>query len=205
MGRSEFPDKTRKFPRSQGISAQLDSGRRRLARTAAAATLGCRPGESRDPSRSRPVVCRRVSQPRRAIGLKSSCLQLYFGTRIQAAQRLGPDPFSPRAREAGGPPGAHGTHDSQTHHCQHRPDDLDRAKQFYGDILGLRTAMDLGRILTFAAESLAAPQISIAREGGSGTPVPNIAIEVDNLADVHRRVLAAGLQIEYGRKPSRGG
>ena len=81
-------------------------------------------------------------------------------------------------------------------------DDLDRAKQFYEDILGLRPAMDLGWILTFAAERSAAPQISIAKEGGSGTPVPDISpdisIEVDNLPDVHQRVLAAGLQIEYG-------
>ena len=76
---------------------------------------------------------------------------------------------------------------------------LDRARQFYVDVLGLRVAMDLGWIVTFAAESAAAaPQISVAKEGGSGTPVPDISIEVDDLGEVHRRVLAAGFPVEYG-------
>jgi catechol 2,3-dioxygenase-like lactoylglutathione lyase family enzyme len=77
-------------------------------------------------------------------------------------------------------------------------DDLHRAKKFYADILGLEVAMDLGWILTFAADGAAAPQISIAKEGGSGTPVPDISIEVDNFAEVHQRVLAAGFRVEYG-------
>ena len=77
-------------------------------------------------------------------------------------------------------------------------DDLDNAKKFYADILGLEVAMDLGWILTFAGDGAAAPQISIAKEGGSGTPVPDVSIEVDNLTEVHQRVLAAGFQVEYG-------
>ena len=77
-------------------------------------------------------------------------------------------------------------------------DDLDRAKKFYADILGLEVAMDLGWILTFAADGAAAPQISVAKEGGSGTPVPDISIEVDNITEVHQRVLAAGFRVEYG-------
>ena len=77
-------------------------------------------------------------------------------------------------------------------------DDLDRGKKFYADILGLEVAMDLGWILTFAADGAAAPQISIAKEGGSGTPVPDISIEVDNITEVHQRVLAAGFRVEYG-------
>jgi catechol 2,3-dioxygenase-like lactoylglutathione lyase family enzyme len=75
---------------------------------------------------------------------------------------------------------------------------LNDAKGFYGDILGLRVVMDQGWILTFAAEGRASPQINVATEGGSGTPVPDLPIEVDDLEDVHRRVLAAGLPIEYG-------
>jgi catechol 2,3-dioxygenase-like lactoylglutathione lyase family enzyme len=72
------------------------------------------------------------------------------------------------------------------------------AKAFYGDVLGLNLVMDHGWIVTFAAQAHAAPQISFATEGGSGTPVPDISIEVDNLDEVHRRLLAAGLTIEYG-------
>ena len=75
---------------------------------------------------------------------------------------------------------------------------IDAAKRFYTDVLGLRVVMDLGWILTFAGEGNAAPQISIATEGGSGTPVPDISIEVDNLEEVRQRVAAAGLRIEYG-------
>jgi catechol 2,3-dioxygenase-like lactoylglutathione lyase family enzyme len=58
--------------------------------------------------------------------------------------------------------------------------------------------MDFGCILTFAAGEAAAPQISIATEGGSGTPVPDLSIEVDNLDEVYQRALAAGSSIEYG-------
>jgi catechol 2,3-dioxygenase-like lactoylglutathione lyase family enzyme len=82
---------------------------------------------------------------------------------------------------------------------------VDHAKRFYADVLGLHVVMDHGWILTFAGEGNAAPQISIATEGGSGTPVPDLSIEVDNLEEVHQRVLAAGLPIEYGPKSERWG
>jgi catechol 2,3-dioxygenase-like lactoylglutathione lyase family enzyme len=35
-------------------------------------------------------------------------------------------------------------------------------------------------------------------EGGSGTPVPDISIEVDDLSDVDRRMQEARFEIEYG-------
>jgi len=72
------------------------------------------------------------------------------------------------------------------------------AKAFYGDALGMNIVMNLGWIMTFAAEGSMAPQISVASEGGSGTPVPDLSIEVDDLSDVHRRMQAAGFTIEYG-------
>jgi catechol 2,3-dioxygenase-like lactoylglutathione lyase family enzyme len=74
------------------------------------------------------------------------------------------------------------------------------AKVFYGNILGLNVVMDHGWIVTFAADAQAAPQVSIATEGGSGTPVPDLSVEVDNLDEVHQRLIAAGLTIEYGPK-----
>jgi catechol 2,3-dioxygenase-like lactoylglutathione lyase family enzyme len=77
---------------------------------------------------------------------------------------------------------------------------VEDAKAFYGGILGLNLVMDHGWIVTFAADAQAPPQISVAREGGAGTPVPDISIEVDNLDEVHRRLLAAGAPIEYGPK-----
>ena len=76
--------------------------------------------------------------------------------------------------------------------------ELDAAKTFYGDALGMNIVMNLGWIMTFTAEGSMAPQISVATEGGSGTTVPDLSIEVDNLSDVHRRMQAAGFEIEYG-------
>jgi catechol 2,3-dioxygenase-like lactoylglutathione lyase family enzyme len=75
---------------------------------------------------------------------------------------------------------------------------IEAAKRFYGDILGMEVVMDLGWIVTLAGQGNAAPQISIAREGGSGTPVPDLSIEVDDLDETYKRVLAEGLAVEYG-------
>lgn len=73
------------------------------------------------------------------------------------------------------------------------------ARAFYCDILGLEAVMDQGWILTLAATpTLARPQVSIASAGGSGTAVPDLSIEVDNLEEVRQRIETAGLGIEYG-------
>ena len=76
--------------------------------------------------------------------------------------------------------------------------DVSKARQFYVDILGLEIAMDLGWIATFESSGKMVPQISVAAEGGSGTAVPDISVEVDDLDEALRRVRAAGLVIEYG-------
>jgi len=76
--------------------------------------------------------------------------------------------------------------------------DVAKAREFYVDILGLDVVMDLGWITTFASTERMAPQISIASEGGSGTAVPDISVEVDDLDEVLRRVRTSGLTIEYG-------
>lgn len=75
---------------------------------------------------------------------------------------------------------------------------MDIAKSFYGAVLGMTVAMDHGWIITFAGTGQAMPQISFATEGGSGTPVPDLSIEVDDLAGVHLRVVDAGYVLEYG-------
>ncbi|HWX50229.1 MAG TPA: VOC family protein [Roseomonas sp.] len=72
------------------------------------------------------------------------------------------------------------------------------AKAFYGEILGMTVVMDHGWLVTFSDAGHTTPQVSFAREGGSGTPVPDLSIEVDNLGEIHRRLLAAGFAIEYG-------
>jgi len=76
--------------------------------------------------------------------------------------------------------------------------DMEAARGFYGDILGMEVAMDMGWIVTFATGAPTTPQLSIMREGGSGTPVPDISIEVDDVDDIHARMLEAGIAIAYG-------
>jgi catechol 2,3-dioxygenase-like lactoylglutathione lyase family enzyme len=75
---------------------------------------------------------------------------------------------------------------------------FDTIKAFYCEILGMNIVMNLGWIITLATDTLSTQQLSFAHEGGSGTPVPDLSIEVDNLDEVHGRVLDAGLPIEYG-------
>jgi len=69
---------------------------------------------------------------------------------------------------------------------------------FYGDILKLELAMDMGWIVTFTGGTQSAPQISFMSEGGSGTSVPDISIEVDDFEAVLVRIKDAGITIEYG-------
>lgn len=73
-----------------------------------------------------------------------------------------------------------------------------QAQAFYGDLLGMDLVMDHGWIVTFASTAATTPQVSIASQGGSDTPVPDLSIEVDNLDQVHGRMLAASISIEYG-------
>lgn len=72
------------------------------------------------------------------------------------------------------------------------------AKAFYQEIFDLEVVMDQGWILTFASTRTTTPQLSVASQGGSHTPVPDLSIEVDNFAEVLQRVQARKLPIEYG-------
>ncbi|UXS32034.1 glyoxalase [Agrobacterium tumefaciens] len=76
--------------------------------------------------------------------------------------------------------------------------DLTKAGVFYRDILGMTVAMDHGWIVTYASPREAMVQISFASEGGSGTAVPDLSIEIDNFDEVHAKILKAELPIEYG-------
>jgi catechol 2,3-dioxygenase-like lactoylglutathione lyase family enzyme len=76
--------------------------------------------------------------------------------------------------------------------------DVAAAKRFYHDVLGLDVMMDLGWIATYGADQQLAVQVSIASEGGSGTPVPDLSIEVDDVAAALDAVRAGGFPTEYG-------
>jgi catechol 2,3-dioxygenase-like lactoylglutathione lyase family enzyme len=76
--------------------------------------------------------------------------------------------------------------------------DVGKASAFYGEILGLDVLMDLGWITTYGSSAKMAIQVSMMSEGGSGTAVPDMSIEVDNLEEALMRVRKAGIAIEYG-------
>lgn len=71
------------------------------------------------------------------------------------------------------------------------------ARTFYEELLDLKIVMDHGWILTFASDATCRPEISVASEGGSGTPLPALSIEVDNVDVIYQRVKTAGLEIPY--------
>lgn len=76
--------------------------------------------------------------------------------------------------------------------------DLRKADAFYKGIFGLELIMDHGWIRTYGSKAKMTVQISFASEGGSGTPVPDLSIEVDDLDVALKRVKEAKIPVEYG-------
>lgn len=76
--------------------------------------------------------------------------------------------------------------------------DIAKADAFYRDVLGMAPIMDHGWIRTYGSGSKMTVQVSFATEGGSGTPVPDLSIEVDDLEAALRRVKRAAIPVEYG-------
>lgn len=76
--------------------------------------------------------------------------------------------------------------------------DVAAAQRFYREALELDIVMDHGWIVTYGAGEQMPIQISFATEGGSGTPVPDLSIEVDELEVVYKRMQEAGFHITYG-------
>ncbi len=74
---------------------------------------------------------------------------------------------------------------------------VDEVQKFYADLFDLKVVMDFGWIVTLASDEVAPTQISIASEGGSGTPVPDLSIEVDDVDDVYQRAKRLGHDIAY--------
>ena len=77
-------------------------------------------------------------------------------------------------------------------------EDVAKAKRFYRDILGLDVLMDHGWLVTYGSAEKMTVQVGIATEGGSGTPVPDLSIEVDDVEEALARIKKAKIKIEYG-------
>ncbi|WP_139997434.1 VOC family protein [Paenibacillus paridis] len=76
--------------------------------------------------------------------------------------------------------------------------DLDAAKCFYQDVLGLDVMMDHGWIKTYGLNEEMSIQISFASQGGSDAPTPDLSIEVDDVDAAFEGMKKAGFLIEYG-------
>jgi len=75
--------------------------------------------------------------------------------------------------------------------------DTQLAKSFYGELLGLEVVMDMGWIATYSSGETMSTQISFASEGGSGTLVPELSIDVDNVDEIYSRAKTLGFEIVY--------
>jgi catechol 2,3-dioxygenase-like lactoylglutathione lyase family enzyme len=76
--------------------------------------------------------------------------------------------------------------------------DVDKAGAFYEKVLGLEVLMDLGWIRTYGSSSKMTLQLSVMSEGGSGTAIPDMSIEVDDVDEALMRIRRAGIAVEYG-------
>nr|WP_314499477.1 VOC family protein [uncultured Chryseobacterium sp.] len=76
--------------------------------------------------------------------------------------------------------------------------DTAAAELFYREILGLHVLMDHGWIRTYGSDEKMDLQVSFATEGGSGTEVPDLSIEVNDVNLVYNRMKEAGFPVEYG-------
>ena len=74
---------------------------------------------------------------------------------------------------------------------------VEDVKAFYLAVFDLDVVMDHGWIATLASGETAKVQVSIASEGGSGTDVPDLSIEVDDVDAVHDRAVRLGHAIVY--------
>ncbi|MGC1505836.1 MAG: VOC family protein [Sulfitobacter sp.] len=74
---------------------------------------------------------------------------------------------------------------------------VQEVRDFYVDLFGLEVVMDMGWIATLSSGETAPVQISLASAGGSGTPVPDLSIEVDDVDAVYARAQQLDHPISY--------
>ncbi|GGH14932.1 glyoxalase [Sphingobacterium alkalisoli] len=75
---------------------------------------------------------------------------------------------------------------------------IDAANRFYGEVLGLDILMDYGWITSYGNTENMHVQIAFAMEGGAGTDVPDVSIEVDDVEVAYARMKEYGYHVEYG-------
>jgi catechol 2,3-dioxygenase-like lactoylglutathione lyase family enzyme len=76
---------------------------------------------------------------------------------------------------------------------QHLPE----SRAFYVDFLGLELAMDMGFVMTFVSPTNPTAQISVVRDDGGSTVLPDVSVEVADVDEMHKRAVEGGLRIVY--------
>ncbi|MFI0899578.1 VOC family protein [Streptomyces sp. NPDC020983] len=71
-----------------------------------------------------------------------------------------------------------------------------QSREFYG-LLGLEPVMDHGWITTFASPAEPAAQLSVMSADATAPVSPDISIEVDDVDEVHARMVRAGAEIVH--------
>ena len=74
---------------------------------------------------------------------------------------------------------------------------LQAAKDFYGEVLGLRPVMDLGWIVTVADPEKRGVQLSLVTREETGPVVPDVSIEVDDVDGCHAAAVRVGAEIVH--------
>ncbi|WP_346619752.1 VOC family protein [Blastococcus montanus] len=75
--------------------------------------------------------------------------------------------------------------------------DLDAARRFYGDVLGLEPVMDHGWIVTLADPATGSRQISLVSHDATAPVVPVVSVEVDDVDAAHAAAVASGAEIVH--------
>lgn len=70
--------------------------------------------------------------------------------------------------------------------------------RFYREVFGLGGDFDMGWIAFLEGQGSQKIELHAAAEGGSGTDLPTISVEVDNLAAAEKTARGAGAEIVYG-------
>jgi catechol 2,3-dioxygenase-like lactoylglutathione lyase family enzyme len=74
---------------------------------------------------------------------------------------------------------------------------LAQSREFYVDFMGFELAMDMGFVMTFVSPSNPTTQISVVRDDGGSTVLPDVSVEVADVDQVHKRAVERGLEIVY--------
>jgi catechol 2,3-dioxygenase-like lactoylglutathione lyase family enzyme len=74
---------------------------------------------------------------------------------------------------------------------------LQAAKDFYGDVLGLRPVMDHGWIVTLADVERPGAQLSLMTHEATGPVIPDASIEVSDVDACHAAAVRAGADIVH--------